>query len=652
MSVNSGFSLFRDQKLKWKDKLTETCLFETWTAVSLESDPEVHYTISVFKDRLRDSVDQRHFIELVRRISTIQHPSLLKILGFSVSESFTQKPTIFYEFCSSQTAEHALEENILTTTDKLVILTGVACVAQAFESKGMRIGPVSASSIFLSDRHEPKVCNYGVTQLIPGKSDISAFGALVREMMSIKEDTDNDTDGVFPVMPGFFVDLYSQCDNHELSKLTFESIVRSFMSEGFIVEGADGWTVRDYQIRVILPEFSRKMVIAMYQQSTTHKGHIEKLQENIEFLTDKVGDVKKSVSESRAADQEMYDIVLEVRGIRSEMMKMKRTLRGFLRETHNVKIDLSRDGNGIFAYLINSQKSPFDRYVIASQSSGDVYCVIDQKDPGNFSSGSGTREWIQFEFPEPITVKSVMIQSAHRAFLKSWSIVAIDDEGNETTLYETKNDKALNGDGKKATVDVPVTTSRIFRIEKTGVNWAGTNFARFKNVELYSPSPEFSEGVFATLLSRSGGDPHRADVIVSASSFDFGSFHMLSSPRSLCTLYDEDNRPWIQFELTRGLALVQGYRMQQLNNFPFDRWSLQGSLDKKEWFVIDRQRGTKYDNPIKLVKCETSTAFRFFRIVSEMEKDEGDVKLRLRHFDLFGIYMDGLGNDDICEDTD
>ena len=646
MSGARGFSLFRDQKLKWKEKLTENGLFETWSAVAFESTPPVPYTVSVFKDRLHHSLTESSFVELVTKASRVQHPSLLKILGFSVSESFTQKPTLFYEFCSNETVERALEENALTTTEKLVVLSGVACASQAFESRGLRIGPVSAASVFLNEKREPRICNYGVIQALSGTSDIAAFGALVREVMSAKEDNDDERDEcVCPVMPGFFVDLYSQCDNDELSKVTFESVVRSFMSEGFIVEGADGWAVRDYQIRVIAPEFSRKMVIEMYQQSITHRANVDRLQTNIDVLSDKLRDVTRSVVQSCTGDRELYDMVQNMKRMRGEVTEMKKTLKRFVDSKRKVTMELAEDKKGIFAYLIESQRSPFDRFVIASQSSGDVYCVIDRNDPNNFSSGSGTCEWIQFEFPAPITVKSVMIQSAHRAFMKSWSVSAINDDNEQTILYKTENNAALNGQGKKVTIDIPVTTSKIFRIEKTGVNWSGTNFARFKNVELYSPDSEFADGVFATLVARAGGDPHRADVIVSASSFDFSSFHILSSPRSLCTLYDEDNRPWIQFELTKGKAIVQGYRMQQLNDFPFDRWSLQGSVNKEDWIVIDRQCGGLTDDPIKLIVCETSMAFRVFRVVSEMEKNDGDVKLRLRHFDLFGVYMDGADDD-------
>jgi hypothetical protein len=207
-----------------------------------------------------------------------------------------------------------------------------------------------------------------------------------------------------------------------------------------------------------------------------------------------------------------------------------------------------------------------------------------------------------------------------------------------TTLYSTKDNQDLNGPGKEVTIDVFPTVSRVFRLDKQGRNWAGTNFVRVKNIELFSDDPDFAGGVFKTLVAQAKGDPHHADVVVSASNFDFQRVHELSPSRSICTLFDQD-QPCLQFEIVNGRVIIQGYRMQQLSGFGFEKWSVQGSNDGAEWIVLDR-RDSSDDMLVKMYRCDTHLAVKFVRLVSEEESDGDDVKLRLRHFDVFGIYLD------------
>jgi hypothetical protein len=191
------------------------------------------------------------------------------------------------------------------------------------------------------------------------------------------------------------------------------------------------------------------------------------------------------------------------------------------------ELPLSPAGDGIFARLIGAQATPFDRRVIASQSSGDIHCLISADSPDNYSSGSREFEWVEFEFPEPIRVTAARLKSAHRAFLKTWAFCSFDDSGSKIVLHSAKNDAVLNGTGNEVVIGFAPTTARRFRIEKYGANWAGTNFFRLKNVELFSDEPRFADGVFRTLVAEAG-DPHRARVYrreISTSIHFTGSIH-------------------------------------------------------------------------------------------------------------------------------
>lgn len=239
--------------------------------------------------------------------------------------------------------------------------------------------------------------------------------------------------------------------------------------------------------------------------------------------------------------------------------------------------------------------------------------VIDPNSRNNDSSGDAEIAWIQFEFPRAITVTGFRIQSAHRAFLRTWSFMALDREGHRTVLYSVVDDARLNGTGNALRADVRATSSRIFRIEKRGVNWNDTGFFRVKNVELFSV--EFPDGVFKTLVGRVH-DPHRADVLVTASNFDFQDYHRMGTDRALCTLADSGH-PWIQWELTRGMAVVQAYRMKQIEGQLVDLWSLQASNDAADWTVIDRRENPQGNDVVRVCHVRPTAAWRCFRLVYE-----------------------------------
>jgi hypothetical protein len=161
---------------------------------------------------------------------------------------------------------------------------------------------------------------------------------------------------------------------------------------------------------------------------------------------------------------------------------------------------------------------------------------------------------------------------------------------------------------------------------------------RLKNIEVFSDHPEFQSGVFRTLVGRVE-DCHRASVLVTASNFDFQSFHLIEAPANLCTLVDAEP-PWIQFELVKGWALMHGYRFKHVPVQLFGEWSVQGSNNLQTWAVIDRRREPPGTVLLKVYECRASMAFRYFRFVYEVQQTKRTLKLRIRHFDIFGEYFE------------
>jgi hypothetical protein len=216
--------------------------------------------------------------------------------------------------------------------------------------------------------------------------------------------------------------------------------------------------------------------------------------------------------------------------------------------------------------------------------------------------------------------------------------MALDAEGRRSVLYSVVDDARLKGAGKALRADVRATSSKIFRIEKRGVNWQDTFFFRVKNVELFSE--EFPDGVFKTLVG-CVPDPHRADVLVTASNFDFQNYHRMGAGRRLCTLADK-GYPWIQWELTRGMAVVHAYRIEQVPGGLLDVWSLQASNNAADWTVIDRHENPQGTDLVRVWQVRPTAAWRYLRLVYEGQtiKVVTTIKLKLRHFDIFGVYLE------------
>ena len=137
-----------------------------------------------------------------------------------------------------------------------------------------------------------------------------------------------------------------------------------------------------------------------------------------------------------------------------------------------------------------------------------------------------------------------------------------DIEINGELAQSIKRATKLNGENRSMTVFVENEKCRKIRFVNRGSNWEyGNNYIRLKRIELLSNEPVFAaSGVFASLVSNAENkDPHKCDVFISASKFDLNSFHSIDSRANICT-YSKTNS-WFQIEFTKGLAVINGYRL-------------------------------------------------------------------------------------------
>jgi hypothetical protein len=606
IATENQTTLFGNDTLHWRQQIASLSSSDLWSA---DSDLGKRFLIQVFTN----PNDRPALDSFLARLSPLNHPLLLPIVGFGGDPA-----TVIWEFDDLTPASELIPE--LTPTDRLVVLSGIVSAFHFLEERGL---PPVQVSVFLNGRREPKILNCFSAL---SNSFSESFAAIVRDLSVKKSDSEPEPSGGLAVFQ-FLEELSKQFVDSEVP-VSFAQLLHSVIDLTWTDSGVDLAALRRYQTAVIPAAFFRRKVLDLAAVSTAARAEIGRLGGDLAGIR---GPAPVENPIPRAAFWEL----------RRKVSELAISVNCFLSPKGVFEFPLSDDREGIFGFLVNSQRTPFDRALLFSQSSGDCHCVLDARSRDNWSSGPQEYGWIEFELKSEVTVNFVRLKSAHRSFLKSWTIAAADPSGKMTPIYETRDDKRLDGAGKEALFAVRETTSRVFRVEKLGQNSSGTNFFRLKHVEFFSDGPEYVGGVFASLVARAGGDPHRADVLVRASAFDFRHWHTLDPPSSLCTLADKGD-PWIQIEILAGTAVVTGYRLVHVQDFIFTDWTVEGSCDGGEWFTIDEQEEAESEDLVRVFAVAETPPLRFVRLLYQEESEDDTVKLRLRHFEIFGRFYEAM----------
>ena len=291
--------------------------------------------------------------------------------------------------------------------------------------------------------------------------------------------------------------------------------------------------------------------------------------------------------------------------------------------------------------LKKKEKTPFDRLFVASQSSDDIYNLIDPYSEGGFGTTDDGDFFIEFELRDAIIINGIQIFSSYSCFPKSFNI-----EIDGKCIQRITEAKDLNGKNKQMTVLFGPVKCLKLRIIQTGPNWdEGDTFLYFKRFEFLSPEEKYSNGVFASFIKNiANNDPHLCPVILSAKNFDFNTFHSLDSDGNICTSGKQNS--WFQVEFTKGLAVISGFRLKRCElgklksfkiictnnvNDPNTEWYKLieiNEVDKEEHKQLDIYEFPHPSPPIK-----------FIRLVQTDKNWSGGFFLKIIHLDFFGIYF-------------
>lgn len=145
------------------------------------------------------------------------------------------------------------------------------------------------------------------------------------------------------------------------------------------------------------------------------------------------------------------------------------------------KTILDKNSPGILQQLKNYEQSPFNPLFIASQSSNDVYNLINSQTKDCFNL-LDVNDFIEFELKEIITITGIKIISHISNFPKSFDI-----EINGKKVLSIKEAKELNGKNHEMTINIDSIQCREIRFINTGQNWdKNTNSLFIKKFELLS----------------------------------------------------------------------------------------------------------------------------------------------------------------------
>lgn len=205
----------------------------------------------------------------------------------------------------------------------------------------------------------------------------------------------------------------------------------------------------------------------------------------------------------------------------------------------------------------------------------------------------------------------------------------------------------MNGKRKEMTInfDSAIQGQKV-RFIQTGKNWDSDNYRiTLKKFEILSNEEKYINGVFQTFANESDNfDPHKSHVFIATSQFGFESFHLIDPPHVVYTF--SSTNPWFQVELTRGFAILTGYRIKKGIPSRLKSYKIVCSddVDKplNSWITmieIDEKRIDENEQLYFKIFQKPSPPVRFIRIIQTGPNWNNESSLKFFHLDFFGSYF-------------
>lgn len=418
-----------------------------------------------------------------------------------------------------------------------------------------------------------------------------------------------------------------------------------------------------------IEELTRKYENAEERKLSKEREQERKFQEiedsitrNIESLTNNILSIERNIETIETGKEEEHDTIerthTELKTIQqkqedefNELKKQIETLK--ITNENNIQIsrssssniqpfttNMNKENEGLLFRLKKKEKTPFDRNFIVSQSSNDIYNLIDPNTKDEFQISNIDR-FIEIFLEEPVYITGIKIFSSQSYFPKTFDI-EIDDKLIKN-IIEAKELNKKNG-----SMIIPIDTIRCRKIQiiNRGQNWdEGSDCVCIKRIELLSNEDKYVQGVFQTLVYESEDhDPHKCPVLMSSSKYDFNTFHSIDSKNYIGTLGSDNS--WIRIEFTRGSAILRGFRLKRDKTFKMRSYKIicteDASKAEEEWTTLIEIEESKEDEHeiLDIYKfSQPSPPTKYVKLIQTGPKWNGSKHLIFYHFDLFGDYI-------------
>ena len=388
----------------------------------------------------------------------------------------------------------------------------------------------------------------------------------------------------------------------------------------------------DSEIKNIQQEHEKEMK----NMNDTHSNEIGEMKEMIESLTNRI----------KAIENKNQKLPNSQKNQSNNHDELKRIVNNHLHEIENIQPISDQiftdqpnlETPGIIRRLERKQKTPFDRLFVASQSSNDIYNLIDPNTNDDFiTSDIKKKFFITFELKEPVMINGMKIWSSNYGYPKSFDI-SVDGQ----IVKSIKEAVELNGKNKEMTIQFDAIQGTKIQFIQTGQSWdRKSHKINIKRIEILSSEDKFSKGVFTTLIESSENhDPHKCPVIVSATSHDNNSFYLSDTNKNV---YMTNINQWFQIEFICGQVILCGFRLKKgkitkIKNFkiictndvnkPEENWETLFEINEQEQNDFATYEFNQPSHPIKFV--------RLMQIGTSWNNQKA---FSFKHLDFFGAYV-------------
>lgn len=639
------------------------------------------------------------------------HPTIIQFRGFSpIDFNKDENMVIFMDYMTNGSLDSLLDKsrNSLCTsnynnTTRQIILAGIARGMMYLHSHNIIHRDLKPGNILLDKDFHPHITDFGLSKYLDpmntrsqskldcgttvymapeviqddsynNKADVYAFGIIMYEVLTelqpypkyiqglatdyqIKSDVINGKRPSFdqtsirssfrslieqcwsqnPSERPSFADLFDKLSNYKEGQNKGEKIDENDESNNYCLEDVDPDTFREY-IEVITKDYEKS-------DTTVNRSDSSDMAEILNQLKKQqaaIDSLQKEVVSLREKNHE-FETVLS-----NNRLKIDASYSRCFGHSYEAKLNL-KENNGIFSYLKTQETDKFDRLFIPSQSSNDIYNIIDPNTKDVYCSGSEGNFFVEFQLKEEVTIVSIKIKSSIFCFPKSFDILI-----NNEVCASTKHAEELNGIEKELTFKIPSKRGKFIKIKQTGPNWdksepSEKNFFSLKNVELYSTDSKFNgKGVFETFINESEShDAHDCGVFIDAERLAFDSFFDVNSKERSINTHNQKNS-FFQIHLKKGAVIINGFRLRKTSTRSVKTFMVVASDDVNkpldEWNVLYDVNESSLSQNIILNIHETkmSPPVRFVRFVQTGLNWSGDRFLQFFHFDLFGYYIDNI----------